>query len=181
MLRIEVIGNLGADARVVDANGEKFISFRVAHSERWKTEAGEQKERTQWVDCILNKADHPVLPYLKQGVKVFARGHGSSRTYSSQQQRKILSSIQINVTEIELCGGNNDAVPREVIDPDTGSLYKTQKFYWTDFDTKKMKKEETKVMIDSKANQYILDKLGFVRPMVQPEDDAQDDTQQAGQ
>ena len=35
MFKVEVIGNLGADAQVKDANGTKFITFRVAHTEKW--------------------------------------------------------------------------------------------------------------------------------------------------
>lgn len=33
MIRLEIVGNLGADAEIKDYNGSKFVSFRVAHSE----------------------------------------------------------------------------------------------------------------------------------------------------
>ena len=35
MIRLEIVGNLGADAEIKDYNGNKFVSFRVAHSEKW--------------------------------------------------------------------------------------------------------------------------------------------------
>ena len=35
MLKLVIIGNLGADAELRNANGAQFLSFRVAHSDRW--------------------------------------------------------------------------------------------------------------------------------------------------
>ena len=35
MLKVEMIGNLGADAEIKDHQGRKFVSFRVAHTEKW--------------------------------------------------------------------------------------------------------------------------------------------------
>ena len=35
MLKCEIIGNLGADAEVKEANGSKFVAMRVAHSSKW--------------------------------------------------------------------------------------------------------------------------------------------------
>lgn len=32
MFKVEAIGNLGADAVIKDANGSKFVAFRVANS-----------------------------------------------------------------------------------------------------------------------------------------------------
>ena len=34
MFKVEIIGNIGQDAKVVDYNGNKFVSFSVAHSVR---------------------------------------------------------------------------------------------------------------------------------------------------
>ena len=32
MLKVEIIGNLGADAEIKEANGSKFVTMRVAHT-----------------------------------------------------------------------------------------------------------------------------------------------------
>jgi len=37
-LKLEIIGNLGADATVKDVNNSKAISFSVAHSEKYKNQ-----------------------------------------------------------------------------------------------------------------------------------------------
>ena len=59
MLQIQFIGTLGADAekKVATENGSKFTTFRAAHNDVWKDDAGDEHTRTIWVDCILN--DHP--------------------------------------------------------------------------------------------------------------------------
>ena len=66
MLKLQVIGNLGADARLVNSNGNEFVSMRVAHSENY-TINGQQSTWTLWVDCTLNGNGGNLLQYLKKG------------------------------------------------------------------------------------------------------------------
>ena len=54
MFQSIVIGNLGADAEVKSMNGKEFTTFRVAHSQRWTDEQGQNHEQTQWIDCVMN-------------------------------------------------------------------------------------------------------------------------------
>lgn len=167
MFKAEIIGNLGADAEVRESNGSKFVTFRVAHSEKWSQQDGTQRERTQWIDVIMSNADSKVIPYLKQGVKVFVRGHASLRTYSSPKERMILAGCQINALEIELCGGIADDVPREVINPSTSEIMPVTRLYWTQAAPKGMKKDEVLEVIDKKGNIYLVDKNGFIQPKVE--------------
>lgn len=172
MFKVEAIGNLGADAVIRESNGGKFISFRIAHSEKWTDANGHDTERTQWIDVVMNNAESAVLPYLKQGIKVFVRGHAMLRVFSSQKERKMVAGIQVNATEVELCGGTYDDVPREVINPDTSEIYKVTKMYWTPDGWKGMKKEETKQLIDKRGLAFRMDFHGFIIPVVQqPESD----------
>lgn len=165
MIKCEVIGNLGADVEVKSSNGSKFATFRVAHSERFKTQDGQETTTTTWVDCTFNNVDSPVLKYLKAGVKVFVRGNAHLRVYSSPKERMMKAGLSVSVVEIELCGGSSDDVPRQVIDPGNGMIYNTCKCFWVNIDTKKMKAKETKVMVDVKGKQYALNKAGFVTPI----------------
>ena len=87
MLKVELIGNLGADVEVKESNGSQFATFRVADTSRYKTQSGEDKEVTYWIDCSYNNVESKVLPYLKAGVKVFVRGNASLRVYSSKKDR----------------------------------------------------------------------------------------------
>lgn len=162
MFKVEAIGNLGADAEVRDANGSKFISFRIAHSERWEQSDGTNKERTQWIDVVMSNAESKVLPYLKQGVKVFVRGHASLRVYSSPKERMMLAGVQVNAQDVELCGGVADDVPRELVNPSTSEVLRTQRIYWSPDAPKGMKKGETLQLIDKRGNPFTMDAAGFV-------------------
>lgn len=164
MLKVELIGNLGADAQIREANGSKFVSLRVAHSDRWTDEAGNKKESTVWVDVTINDAESKVVPFLKAGVKVFVRGHARLRTYSSEKQRKIVAGLQVVATEIELCGGSSDEVPRELFCPEDGTMIKVAKYYQSDLDTSKWKENDQAVLIDRQTHRYIVVKGGWVAP-----------------
>lgn len=172
MFKVEAIGNIGADAEVKEANGSKFITFRVANTDKWKTESGETKERTQWIDVVISNAESNLLPYLKQGVKVFVRGNGSLRVYSSPKLRQLVAGIQINAIEVELCGGSLDDVPRELVDPESAAIIPVTKHYWCNVDTKGMKKDQVKELIDKKGNQYFMNNAGFVTPARAAEENA---------
>lgn len=164
MFKVEAIGNLGGDAVVRDSNGSKFVSFRIAHSEKYEKGDGSKVERTQWIDVILSNADHPVIPYLKQGVKVFVRGHASLRTYSSPKERMMVAGVQVNALEIELCGGSSDDVPRELINPETSEVFRTSKYYWSGDAGKGLKKGQFRKLIDKRGAGFVCDHQGFIIP-----------------
>lgn len=171
MLKFEVIGNLGADAEIKNIDGTKFVSMRVAHTEKWKDEKGEVKELTQWVDVTLNNVEHGIIPYLRAGVKIFARGTGSARIYSSKKDRMMKAGLKISAQEIELVGGSSDEVPRQLIEPATGALLDVTKYYWCTADCSKMKKDDVREVIDAKGNVYLLNKAGFVAPKPAQQDE----------
>ncbi len=162
MIKVEIIGNLGADCEVKQSNGNKFGACRVAHTEKYTDAQGNVHESTMWVDVVIPDADNKVIPYLKAGVKVFVRGNASLRVYSSQKDRCMKAGLTINAREIELCGGSSDDVPRQLIDPADGALFNVTKCYWIDKPTKGMKKDDVYNMVDAKGNQYAMTSTGFV-------------------
>jgi len=86
------------------------------------------------------------------------------RVYSSKKDRMMKAGLTINVQSIELCGGQSELVPRSLIDPDTAAVYNTQKYYWTDAPTKGMRSADTKVLVDERGGEYVMDFHGFVAP-----------------
>lgn len=166
MIKVEVIGNLGADCEVKQSNGNKFGACRVAHTEKYTDAQGNVHESTIWIDIVIPDADNKVIPYLKAGVKVFVRGNASLRVYSSQKDRCMKAGLTINAREIELCGGSSDAVPRQVIDPSNGQLFDVTKCYWIGKETKGMKKADLVDITDAKGGQYKMDSYGFVHPVI---------------
>lgn len=164
MITASVIGNLGADAEVVSSNGNKFVTLSIAHTRKFKQPDGKESEQTDWVDAVINNVEHPVLPYLKRGVKVFVYGSARLRVYSSKKDRMMKAGLTINVQSIELCGGQSELVPRNLIDPETAAVYNTRKFYWTEAPTRGMRSADTKVLVDERGGEYVMDFHGFVAP-----------------
>lgn len=164
MFKVEVIGNLGSSAEIKNESGNKFVSFSVAHTDRWTSADGQKTEETTWVDCIMNNVDSAVIPFLKAGTKVFVRGYGRLRIFSSAKERRMKAGVTCVVQEVELCGGQSEPIPNELVIPDTGAIVTTQKYYWVPIDTKLMKKDDLGVLIDKKGNEYVYNKAGFVTP-----------------
>lgn len=104
MFKVEIIGNIGQDAKVVDYNGNKFVSFSVAHSEKWRDNQGVEREETTWFGCTLNGDGGGLLQYLKAGKQVFVRGNGKLRTYQDNNNHVTRATCDVRVTEIQLCG-----------------------------------------------------------------------------
>lgn len=164
MLKCEIIGNIGADAEIKDVQGNKFVSFRVAHSSKFKDAQGNDREETTWVDVTLNNVESKVIPFLKQGVKVFVRGNASLRVYSSPKLKQMLAGLRISATEIELCGGTSDEVPRQIIDPSNGQIFDVSKHYWCNHPLEGMKQDECLELIDKGGRSYLMNAAGFVVP-----------------
>ena len=165
MLKVEFIGNLGADAEIKEANGSKWVAMRAAHTTKYQTEGGEDRSITTWVDINLSNSESKVIPFLKAGVKIFVRGNADLRVYSSKKDRMMKAGLTIHASEIELVGGSTDAVPRQLIVPDSGAIVDVAKYYQANVDTKNWKKDDTGYLVDTKGNQYTLIKGGWVAPM----------------
>ena len=79
------------------------------------------------------------------------------------------------------CGGSADAVPRQVVDPNDGTVHDVQKYYWTDINTSKMKKDEFKELLDVRGSLYLMNKQGFVAPKQAEPEPQEEETNEAGQ
>lgn len=165
MFKVEVIGNIGADAEVKDVQGNKFVSFRVAHSTKFRNQQGQDVDEVIWVDCTMNDTEAKIIPYLKAGVKVFVRGNASLRVYSSPKLKMMVAGIRVSVWEIELCGGQSDSVPRQLIDPSNGQIFDVNKYYWVNKPTNGMKEDEFVQLIDKGGREYLMNYGGFVQPV----------------
>lgn len=165
MLKAEVIGNLGADAKVVSENGYAFIKFNVAHTDRWTDQEGKEHTATQWVSCIINDSNSKLLPFLTKGKQVFVRGNLTARVFSSQKDRRMVAGLNLNVREIELIAGVARLVPRELITKD-GQLIKV-------FDAWFVNPQagiKSTTLIDNTGNEYEVDERSFVWPKPKPQE-----------
>jgi single-strand DNA-binding protein len=105
MLKMQIIGNLGKDAEVRQANGKTVIGFSVAHTEKYKDAQGVQISKTTWVSCSYWTDRTAVAPYLLKGTTVFVEGIPSVETYVNQQNETV-GVLRLTVREVQLLGGN---------------------------------------------------------------------------
>lgn len=106
---LQVIGNIGQDAVVKDLNGQKFITFRVAVTEKF-TSNGQQQTQTMWYSITWNRPDSALLAYLQKGAKVFISGKPRYTLYDSAVHRCKMIDVGIMANTIELCGGGEREV-----------------------------------------------------------------------
>lgn len=108
MVSIEVIGNIGADAKVVDYNGTKFVSFNVCDNRKVNGQ-----EVSQWYGCNINKVNENLMKYLVRGQQVFVRGVPRYRIFDSALHRCKCVAVDIFVNDLQLVGAaptqNNQA------------------------------------------------------------------------
>lgn len=158
MLKIQVIGNLGADAELHQSNGSEFISFRVAHTESI-TRNGVQTDSVTWVDVTMNGNGGQLLQYLKKGAKVFVDGNLALRVYSSMKDRCMKAGATCFARTVELCGGSSDMVPRELITQD-GILLRVNKYFHIE-----EPQYFNQIVFDKNMNQYATNENGWVLPV----------------
>lgn len=102
MLQFTLVGNLGADAKLREANGKKFVSLSVAHTERlFDNKTQTYYDSTVWVGVTLNRYSDNLLKYLVRGTKVLVIGRGRLRTFFNQQHQA-QAGLDIMADSLEL-------------------------------------------------------------------------------
>ena len=96
MIKMQAIGNLGADAIAGESNGKSVINFSVGVTEKF----GNNRSDTYWLKCAL--WEKPALaPFLKKGMKVYISGRPTIHTFEDRNGLTIAEQ-KVNVFEIEL-------------------------------------------------------------------------------
>ncbi|MBS1509913.1 MAG: single-stranded DNA-binding protein [Bacteroidetes bacterium] len=106
MIKLQVIGNLGKDCIVKEINGKNVINFSVAHTERFKDQQGNQKERTTWVECAYWTDRTAVAQYLTKGKTVYAEGAPEADAYTNKEGQAA-ATLRMRVQSLQLLGGNS--------------------------------------------------------------------------
>ena len=103
MIKMQVIGNLGKDCTTNIVSGKNVINFNVAHTERYKDNQNNQKEKTIWVDCAYWTEKTGIAPYLKKGQQVYVEGVPDMRTYT-KSDGTFGASLTLRVMSVQLLG-----------------------------------------------------------------------------
>lgn len=109
MLKLVIIGNLGADAEVKNENGNRFLSFRVADTITLKSK---NEQVTTWISCSKNSNFDNLVPFLKKGTKVYCSGRLSTRLYVGHDGVNH-AGLNLLVNELVLCGGKNENTDKD--------------------------------------------------------------------
>ncbi len=105
MLKLNIVGHLGKDCTNNQVNGKNVINFSVAHSEKFKDNTGQPKEKTIWVDCAYWTDRTAIAPYLKKGQLIYAEGVPDLKNYTKNDGTPG-SSMTLRVLGIQLLGSS---------------------------------------------------------------------------
>ena len=103
-----LIGNLGKDAETRHTpSGTAVTNFRLATTSRYKDQMGEWRDRTEWHDIVLWRAEN-VAPYLTKGKKVFVEGRLQTRSWEGQDgQKRYRTEVVCDPFGLMLLGGRD--------------------------------------------------------------------------
>jgi single-strand DNA-binding protein len=107
MIKLQIVGNLGADCILKEVNGKNVINFNVAHTEKFKDAQGNLKERTTWVNCAYWTDRTAVAQYLKKGKQIYAEGTPEAEAYTNKENQPA-ATLRMRVRDLQLLGGNID-------------------------------------------------------------------------
>ena len=107
MIKLQIVGNLGADCIQKEVNGKNVINFNVAHTEKYKDAQGNLKERTTWVNCAYWTDRTAVAQYLKKGKQVYVEGSPEAEAYTNKDNQPA-ATLRLRVRDLQLLGGNTD-------------------------------------------------------------------------
>lgn len=106
MIKMTVIGNIGADAVQRETNGRKYTTFNVAVSSKFRNQDGSETERTTWISCARD-GQSPIDQWLKRGRQVYVEGTPSVSLYTDNQGHPNCN-LKLAVHRIELLGGKDE-------------------------------------------------------------------------
>ncbi len=103
-----LIGNLGKDPELrYLPNGDPVVNFNVATSQKWKDNAGNPQEETQWHRCVaFRRLAEICSEYLRSGSKVYVEGITKHRKYEKDGIDRWVTEVVID--EMKMLSG-----PRE--------------------------------------------------------------------
>lgn len=107
MIKLQVIGNLGKDCLTNVVNGKNVINFNVAHTEKFRDQQNNLKEKTTWVECAYWTERTGIAPYLRKGTQVFVEGTPEVRTYQ-KNDGSFGASLTLRVLNVQLLGSRAD-------------------------------------------------------------------------
>lgn len=136
--KIQLIGNLGRDPEVRStANGSKVATLSVATSRRWKNQAGEDQEKTEWHRVVMwNNRGSGLADvaerYLKKGDRVYVEGRVEYRTWEDKEG-KTRYSTEVVAREMMMLSGRGGSGEMEPVGAAVEDAASTNSGSFSDF------------------------------------------------
>jgi single-strand DNA-binding protein len=93
--RVQLIGRLGKDPEgKFTPTGKKVTHFSLAVSNRWKSNTGEMKEYTEWVNIeAWGRLGEVCQEYLKKGSLVYLEGRLKTDRYEDKGETRYYTKV----------------------------------------------------------------------------------------
>lgn len=118
--RVTLIGHVGADPEIREANGGKFATLRLATTDKGyirKSDGAQMPEQTQWHSLVVNGGLVQVIEnYVHRGSKLFVSGKLKYREYQANDGSKRWAT-EIAVYELELLDSKQPQQPAQAPQP----------------------------------------------------------------
>jgi len=102
--KVMLIGNLGRDPEVKDANGLKIVRFSIATSEKKK----DKEDLVEWHNCVVfGKLAEICEKYLVKGSKVYLEGRLQTSKWADKETGKDKYKTEIIADHLVMLGGSN--------------------------------------------------------------------------
>ena len=108
--KVQIIGNLGRDPELrFTPDGTPVANFTVAVSESWRSQGGEQRERTEWFRVVAWRGLAEIAnQYLRRGARVYLEGRLQTREWQDREGND-RTTTELVVRDMIMLGGRDDA------------------------------------------------------------------------
>lgn len=100
MIQLNIIGHLGKDAELKTFGSNSYLSFSVAHSEKYTDNHNQQQTKTIWVECLKKDNGSKLIDFLKKGVQVYLSGKPSVNAYIKDGKATGNQCMHVNILEL---------------------------------------------------------------------------------
>lgn len=106
MNKVTLLGRLGADPEFKTLeSGANLCTFSLATSERWKDNAGNKQERTDWHRCVAwAKTAETITHYFSKGDQILIEGRLNYEQWTDKDGNK-RTTAKVTVSQFHFVGG----------------------------------------------------------------------------
>lgn len=117
MNKVGLIGRLGRDVELKTLqSGSVVANFTMATSEKWTDKNGEQKEATEWHNCVAwGDLGEKIARQFKKGSRIEIDGKIKTDSYEKNGEKKYFTKIHI-YEFWPMDGANNENEPKNYDD-----------------------------------------------------------------